>query len=87
MEEGGLYWALQGLESEKFRLEHYVHDVFTWLQPRNELAKPGRWMDQGAAFWEVDFRTNDAGEIDRLMWVHETGVPAVEYIKSIKGAL
>lgn len=87
MEEGVLYWALQGLESEKFRLEHYEHNVFTWLQPRDELAKRGRWVDQGAAFWKVDFRMDDAGEIDRLMWVHDVGVPAVEYIKSVKGAL
>jgi Domain of unknown function (DUF3471) len=87
VEQGVLHCALQGLESEKFRLEHYEHNVFTWLQPRDELAKRGRWVDQGAAFWKVDFRMDDAGEIDRLMWVHDVGVPAVEYIKSVKGAL
>ena len=42
LEEGTLYWALQGLPSEKLFLGHYEHDTFTSLQPRNELAKRGR---------------------------------------------
>ena len=87
LEEGSLYWALQGLKSEKFRLDHYEHDVLTWLQTRNELARRGRWVDQGAPFWKVDFKVNDKGRIKKSMWVHDIRVPAVEYIKSIRGAL
>ena len=49
-EDGTLYWALQGLPSEKFSLDHYEHDTFTSLRPRNELAKRGRWVNQGAEF-------------------------------------
>ncbi|KAM4057077.1 beta-lactamase [Hirsutella rhossiliensis] len=33
VEDNHLYWALPGLESEKFRLTHYEDDIFTWLQP------------------------------------------------------
>ena len=79
--------TLQRLESEKFRLDHYELDVFTWLGPRNELAARGRWVDQGAPFWKVDFKANANGHIDNLMWVHDLGDPAVIYIKSIKGLL
>lgn len=86
LEEGVLYWALQGLESEKFHLNHFEEDVFTWLQPRNELAKRGRWVDQGAPFWKVEFKINAVGGIDKLLWVHDIGVPAVEYHKSVNGA-
>ncbi|SLM37297.1 d-protein [Lasallia pustulata] len=57
--EGTLYWAFPGLESEKFQLDHYEHDVFTWIQTRNELARRGRWVDQGAPFWQADFKVND----------------------------
>lgn len=39
LEDGTLYWAFQGLDSEKFRLEHYENDVFTWVQTRNELDR------------------------------------------------
>jgi len=86
LEDGTLYWALQGLPSEKFSLDHYEHDTFTWLQPRNELAKRGRWVDQGAEFWNLRFECKD-GYIERLFGVHDIGVPAVEYKKLAKGAL
>ena len=81
VKEGSLYWALQGLESAKFRLDHYHHDVITWLQTRNELAKRGRWVDQGTEFWKVDFKANDKGRIEKLMWMGDGGVPAKEYRK------
>ncbi|KAK4141290.1 beta-lactamase/transpeptidase-like protein [Dichotomopilus funicola] len=78
-----LYWALQGLESEKFRLAHYEDDIFTWLQPRNELSRRGRWVgtDQGPSFWKVEFRVGPDGDPDRLYWVHDNDVPADEYRK------
>lgn len=50
LEDGVLYWAQQGLETEKFALNHYQDDVCTWLQPRNELVKRGRWVDQPKVF-------------------------------------
>ncbi|KAG6990993.1 hypothetical protein G7Y79_00059g091780 [Physcia stellaris] len=87
LEEGNLHWALQGLPSEKFSLEHYENDTFTWLQPRNELAKRGRWVDQGADFWKLRFEANSDGEIEKVFWVHDVGVPAVEYRKIVKVAL
>ncbi|KAI5865741.1 putative D-aminoacylase [Durotheca rogersii] len=83
VESGALYWALQGLESEKFRLSHYEDDVFTWLQPREELSRRGRWVgtDQGPSFWKVEFKIGEAGKPNRLYWVHDNDVPAAEYSK------
>jgi hypothetical protein len=77
-ESGKLYWAFQGLDSEKFALDHYEDDVFTWIQTRNELAKRGRWVDQGPEIWKADFRAGKDGRIENLFWVHDIGVPAVE---------
>ena len=83
LEDGQLCRALQGLDSEKFPLTRYEHDSFTWLQPRNELSRRGRWVgyDQTADFWRVDFRAGKDGKIDKLLWVHDAGVAAQEYVK------
>ncbi len=83
LEDGELYWALQGLGSEKFQLTHYEDNSFTWLLPRNELSRRGRWVgsDQGPLFWLAEFKADDNGKIDKLFWVHDNGVPAVEYKK------
>nr|ODN86267.1 hypothetical protein L203_04387 [Cryptococcus depauperatus CBS 7841] len=81
VEEGELYWALQGLDSEKFRLTHYEDDVFTWLQPRNELSRRGRWVytNLDLRFWKIVFKLGDGP--DRLFWAHDKGVPAAEFKK------
>ena len=83
VEEGVLHWALQGLDSEKWQLDHYEQDTFTWIRARNELTKRGRWVDQGAPFWKVEFKANEIGNIDQLIWVHDIGVPAVAYLKAV----
>lgn len=77
-----LYWAFQGLNSEKFVLDHYEHDKFTWFRTRNELVKEGRWVDQGAAFWKADFKADGNGKIDTLFWAHDNEVPPIKLKKS-----
>ncbi|KAF4440357.1 putative D-aminoacylase [Fusarium austroafricanum] len=64
--DGRLYWLIQGLETERFQLDHYHEDTFTWLKPRNELASRGRWVGSGqdATFWKVKFETDDSGEVN-----------------------
>jgi Domain of unknown function (DUF3471) len=71
VEMNSLYYAVQGLESEKYILEHYEDDVFTWIRPRNELAARGWWVDQGPEFWKIKFRLDGDGNVDRLNWVHD----------------
>lgn len=68
VEEAHLYWSLQGLKTEKVRLTHYEDDVFTWLQPCNELSRRERWVgtDQGPSFWKVEFKVGPDGNPDRL---------------------
>ena len=84
-EGGALYWAFQGLDSEKYQLDHYHDDVFTWLRTRDELAKRGRWIDQGPPFWKVEFGVDGDDQIVRLSWVHDIGVPAEEFRKVAEG--
>lgn len=83
LEDSGLYWRIQGLDSEEFPLEHYEDDTFTWLLSRNELSRRGRWVgsDQGPAFWKAVFQDSGSGRIDRLYCAHDMGVPLVEFTK------
>lgn len=68
VENDDLFWALQGLESEKFQLMHYQDSIFTWLRPRNELSRRGRWVgiDQVPAFWKLEFKVDSDDKPDRL---------------------
>ncbi|CAG5178710.1 uncharacterized protein ALTATR162_LOCUS8837 [Alternaria atra] len=68
LENGQLYWLLQGLESEEFSLNHYEDDSFTWLQPHNEVSRRGRWVecDQGPDFWKAVFKGGEDGKINKL---------------------
>ena len=87
VEEGILHWARQGLGSEKWQLHHYEQDTFTRIRSRNELTKCGYRDDQGAAFWKVEFKADQRRHIDKLMWVHDIGVPPVAYFKSVTDEL
>ena len=86
LEDSGktLYWTLQDRATEKYALTHYRDDVFTWLQPRNELSQRGRWVgsDQGPEFWKLYFQVNAAtGSVDAVQWAHDTGVPPIVFKK------
>lgn len=83
VEDGNLYWAFQGLDSEKFKLDHYEDDAFTWLLPRNELSRRGRWVgsDQGPLFWKAVFKASGESGIDTLSWAHDMDVPPLQLKK------
>jgi hypothetical protein len=74
LNNGKLHYAVHGLDSEKYPLDHYENDIFSWLRSRNEYAARGRWVDQGAEFWLIKFWTNDKDTVDRLTWVHDLEV-------------
>ncbi|KAJ8121375.1 hypothetical protein ONZ43_g2154 [Nemania bipapillata] len=75
LEDGRLYWAIQGLETEKFELTHFDGDTFSWLRPRDYLAERGRWPEDPPVFWKLKFSTYDGSEvISTLNWVHDPDV-------------
>ncbi|GAP92040.2 putative d- protein [Rosellinia necatrix] len=76
--DGRLYWALQGLDSEKFELDHFDGDVFLWLRPRNYMAQRGRWVDNPPIFWKIRFNTNKEGIVTVLNWAHDPNIPSGE---------
>lgn len=86
LENGVLHWAFQGLDSERFELHHYEYNTFTWLLPRNELSKRGRWVlggDQGPEYWKATFKVDSRGDITSLFWRHNLSMDPVEYRKAV----
>ncbi len=81
LEEGKLYWALQGIETQKFQLHHYENDTFTWLTSRNELSSRGLWVGDGPYYWKLIFKAGDDGEIRSVFWLHDYGVPISQFDK------
>ncbi|KAK5654339.1 hypothetical protein OQA88_7248 [Cercophora sp. LCS_1] len=73
LEDGKLYRALQGLDTEKFELHHYEGDTFTWLPSRNELSRRGLFVGPGPTYWKVEFKADDDGNgrIRRLIWMRD----------------
>jgi len=77
LEKDKLSWAIQGLDSEKFQLDHYQDDVFTWIRPRNYMAARGRWVDNPPLFWKLRFSVDEQG-VTALNWAHDPDAPAGE---------
>jgi hypothetical protein len=73
-----LYFTLQEIEEETYALFHYHHDMFTWLVPRDEFAKRGRFTNQGAVFYKMWFGSSKDDKIDHLRWSHDKAVPSGE---------
>ncbi|KAJ8131518.1 hypothetical protein O1611_g2108 [Lasiodiplodia mahajangana] len=78
IDNGKLYWALQGLDSEKFELDPFDADTFLWLRPWNYMATRGRWVDSPPIFWKVHFKVNEEGIVTTLNWAHDPSVPSGE---------
>lgn len=71
--------VFQGLESQVWALDHYQCDTFLCFNTSfNDLAKRAIFTFLDEDYFQFTFRQNDAGEIDRLFWVHDGSVPADE---------
>ena len=66
-------------------LEHYEHDTFSWLQPRNELVRRARTVGQHASYYLIRFEGITNTGISRLFWSHDSQMAqGEEYVKEIK---
>jgi CubicO group peptidase (beta-lactamase class C family) len=82
LKEGVLFWAFQGLDSERYKLTHYDGDTFTWLQPRNDLSRRGRWVlgnDNDPSFWKIEFGVDRHGSVNRVLWRHDASLDPIVY--------
>lgn len=84
LEDGVLYWSFQGRESERYKLTHHTGNVSTWLQPRNELSRRGRWVlgdNVDTDFWKAGFQMDNDGKVVTLAWKHDPELEPIVYHK------
>ncbi|KAF5660924.1 hypothetical protein FDENT_13632 [Fusarium denticulatum] len=82
VKEGVLFWVFQGLDSERFKLTHFDGDTFTWLQPRNDLSRRGRWVlgnDNDPSFWKIEFGVDENGSVNKALWRHDPSLDPIVY--------
>jgi len=77
--------AFQGFDCQMWALEHYQGDIFLCIHTSfSDLAKRAIFTFLDEDYFQLIFRQNESGEIDRLSWLHDEGVPAEEqfYMKT-----
>lgn len=78
-DKGVLKVCFQGNRKLAYRLDHYHHDVFSWLLTRDEDVHRGRFPVIDPAFYLMKFEFGDAGTtFDRLVWRHDPDIPGGE---------
>ncbi|KAF2438274.1 beta-lactamase/transpeptidase-like protein [Karstenula rhodostoma CBS 690.94] len=71
--------SFQGMDNEIFPLTHYHHDTFTWLVTRNKFARRGRFTNDNAEYFKVNFLPDPkSNKIEHLTWWHNKWLPKAE---------
>ena len=76
---GALKMCFQGCRHLSYWLDHYHHDVFSWLLTRDEDVRRGRFPVIDPNFYLMKFDSSDSGTtFDKLVWRHDPDIPGGE---------
>lgn len=78
LQDNILKFKFQGWPSQRYRLDHYRDDVFTWEMTAEEFISRGRWPDLSASAYIFYFGSDQGSDIDTLTWIHDWAVPEGE---------
>lgn len=69
-EENQLFMKFQGMDSQSNKMEHYHHDIFSWLMPYDEVVRRYRGAQfYSAEYYLIEFRSSvQNGNLDQLLW-------------------
>ncbi|KAI1128317.1 beta-lactamase/transpeptidase-like protein [Nemania abortiva] len=70
-ENGQLQLCFQGNHQFWYAMEHYEHDIFTWVLTRDDNAKLGRLPVTWRNFYKMRFQRREDNSIDSLIWEHD----------------
>lgn len=83
----GLQLAFQGLTSQVWQMKHYHHDSFLWLMSRDEAVRRARFPYSPEKLYQLDFLTNNDGNIESLLWAHDADGPPEKFYRSTQGQI
>ena len=76
LKDNVLWLCFQGDSAQEYELEHYHHDVFSWMLTRDQDVRMGRYPMTRLSFYLLQFKSDDQSEgIDSLVWVNDGAVP------------
>ena len=82
LKDDRLWMCFQGDFAERYELEHYHYDVFSWMLTRDEDVRMGRFPMTRPNFYLLQFKSeNQNEEIDSLIWVNDGAVPDGEVFR------
>ena len=69
----GLRLVIMGREDQKYDLEHYHYNTFTWLMKDDEEMRRGRFI-QSTNTYKIIFNANELDEIKTFTWPEMGGI-------------
>ncbi|MCJ1460683.1 hypothetical protein MMC28_011065 [Mycoblastus sanguinarius] len=77
--ERSLTMCFQGKASERYDLQHYHNDTFSWFLSHNEAARRGRFIAEfGAEYYLIYFEGGRSGTVTSLRWHWNPEAPRSE---------
>ncbi|KAI0467406.1 beta-lactamase/transpeptidase-like protein [Xylaria cf. heliscus] len=74
-ENGQLQMCFQGNHQFWYAMEHYEHDIFTWVITRDDNVQLGRFPVTWGNFYKIKFQRTEDNVIDSLIWEHDGAWP------------
>lgn len=65
-------------EDDTWPLEHVSHDIFCWLQSRDDLVSRARTVLQPLSYYLLHFDGTSSERIDSLYWPHDADLLETE---------
>ncbi|KAI0534300.1 beta-lactamase/transpeptidase-like protein [Xylaria digitata] len=70
-----LVMLFQGLESQRYRLQHHHDDAFTWFMTWNDQIKRAHFINYRSTVYSIYFEAEEGKGVASLKWVQDPRVP------------
>lgn len=86
LQDNILEFKFQGWPSQRYPLDHYHGDIFTWKMTAEESISKGHWPNLPTSVYLFYLDSDQGSGINTLKWVHDWTVPEGEiFVKDTFG--